>query len=223
MEKIRILPRKEFAIKSIEEKLQKVDIAAIGHYTEFGFMDPRLHAMNPNMTKIYGSALTVRIPSQDSKALHLAISMAEEGDVVVIDRCGDTTHACTGEMIALCANVRKVSAIIVDGPMTDLEEILEIGIPVFATGVSALTTKFISSCGEINDDISCGGIVVHPGDLIMADKNGVLVLREFEAEKLIDEALADQGCEADEKEEVKSGKTLQELYVPEYPLNASKE
>lgn len=218
MDKIRIRPRKRLNIEYLAEKLARVDIAAIGHYTEFGFMDPRIHAMNPDTAKLYGSAVTVRVPPQDSKAVHLAVSMAEEGDVIVIDRSGDTTHACVGEMVALCASVRKLSAIIVDGPITDYEEIINIGIPVFATGVSALTTKFVKDCGEINYDISCGGVAVHPGDLIMADRNGVLVLREFEIESLINKALADQGSEIDEKTMVREGKTLQQLYVPEYAL-----
>lgn len=218
MNEIRIMPKKLFISGELKEKIMKADIAAIGHYTEFGFMDPRIRAMNPNTKKVYGSAVTVRIPAQDSKAVHIAVSMAEKGDVLVIDRTGDTTHACVGEMVALCAGVRKLSAIIVDGPITDYDEIMDIGIPVYATGISALTTKFLKDCGEINYDISCGGVVVHPGDLIMADKNGVLVLREFEAESLIDRALEDQSCEADEKNLVKEGKTLQQLYVPEYPV-----
>ncbi|HZK02327.1 MAG TPA: RraA family protein [Anaerovoracaceae bacterium] len=218
MDKIRIKPRKVFVTEHLKNKIAKADIAAIGHYTEFGFMDPRIRTMTANAKKIYGTAVTVRIPAQDSKAVHLAVSMAEEGDVLVIDRTGDTTHACVGEMIALCASVRKLSAIVVDGPITDLDEIIDIGIPVFATGTSALTTKFIKDCGEINYDISCGGVAVHPGDLIMADRNGVLVLREFEAESLIDQALEDQDYESKDKDMVKRGKTLQQLYVPEYPL-----
>ena len=136
----------------------------------------------------------------------------------MIDRCGDKTHAAVGEMVALCANTRKVSAIVIDGPMTDFEEIEEIGIPVFARGVSALTTKFIHDCGEINYDVSCGGVVVHPGDMIMADRNGILVLRDFEAEELLDTAISDQAQESGEKKEVLEGATLQQLYVPEYPL-----
>ena len=106
----------------------------------------------------------------------------------------------------------------IDGPMTDFEEIEEIGIPVFARGVSALTTKFIHDCGEINYDVSCGGVVVHPGDMIMADRNGILVLRDFEAEELLDTAISDQAQESGEKKEVLEGATLQQLYVPEYPL-----
>ena len=218
MMKIRIAPRKEAPVSALREKLQKADIATIGHYTEFGFMNPRIRYMCGQQDRVYGNAVTVRIPAEESKALHLAVSLAQEGDILVIDRCGDTTHAPVGEMIALCSSVRKLSAIIVDGPMTDIEEIREIGIPVFATGVSALTTKFIHDCGEINYDISCGGVPVHPGDLIMADRNGVLVLREFEAEALLDAAIEDQKAEAQEKQEVIGGMTLQQLYVKEYPL-----
>ncbi|MCB6993844.1 RraA family protein [bacterium 210820-DFI.6.37] len=218
MDKIRINPRKDINVKAIREKLQAADIAAIGHYTEFGFMDPRIRCVFPDTEKIFGPAVTVRIPSQESKALHIAVSMAQEGDVIVIDRCGDANHACVGEMIALCSHARKLAGIVVDGPITDYEEIADIGIPVFATGVSALTTKFIEDCGEINYSISCGGVPVEPGDMIMADKNGVLVLREFELKELLDTALGDQEAESREKEEVLRGKTLQQLYVPEYPV-----
>lgn len=218
MTKLRINKRKSIDINRFKDKLEQVSIAAIGHYSEFGFMNPRIRCMNPNTGKLFGSAVTVRIPAQESKALHVAVSMAGEGDVLVIDRCGDDSHACVGEMVALCASIRKLAAIVVDGPMTDYEEIMEIGIPIFATGTSPLTTKFIEDSGEINFDICCGDVPVHPGDLVLADKNGILVLREFELEELVDTALADQNTEAGERNEVLQGKTLQQLYVPEYPL-----
>jgi regulator of RNase E activity RraA len=196
------------------------DIAAIGHHTEFGYVDPGIHLMNPRTGKILGPAVTVKIPSNESKALHLAVSMAEEGDVIVVDRCLDRIHACVGEMVALGANLRKVAGIIVDGPITDFEAIREIGIPIFARGVTALTTKFIRDEGEINGDISCGGVVVHSGDLIIGDENGILVFHEpNEAEMYFDEAIAEQGSEAEDRRRLMGGQTLQQLYVPEYPLS----
>lgn len=217
MSRIRIEPicRSE---KEMPKLIEEADIATLGHYTEFGFMDPEIKCMTPANSDFCGRAVTVRIPAQESKALHVAVSMAEEGDVLVIDRCGDKTHACFGEMVALCATVRKLAGVIIDGPMTDYEEILEMGIPVFARGTSALTTKFIEDCGEINYDISCGGVVVHPGDYVKADKNGVLVLRPFELDELLTIAIEDQEEEALDKKKVLSGATLQQLYVPEYPL-----
>lgn len=216
--KINIADRKEGVAAALAAKAAQADIAAMGHYTEFGFMDPEVKFMCGRDAKVVGNALTVRIPAEESKSLHLAVSMVQEGDVVVIDRCGDRSHAAIGEMVALCANMRKAAAIIIDGPMTDFEEIREIGIPVFARGISALTTKFVHDCGEINYDISCGGVPVHPGDMIMADRNGILVLRDFEAEELLDTAIADQKQESGERDQVLNGVTLQQLYVPEYPL-----
>lgn len=218
MDKLRIKPRKQLEMDAYREKMQKVDIATIGHYTEFGFMDPRISRAIKGAGRFFGPAVTVRVPAQESKAVHVAVSMAQAGDVLVIDRCGDRSHAAVGEMVALCAKTRNLAGIVIDGPLTDVEEIEEIGIPVFSTGVSALTTKFVADNGEINYDISCGGVPVHAGDMIMADENGVLVLREFEIKDLLDEAIQDQMEESEDKTEVLAGKTLQELYVPEYPV-----
>lgn len=220
--KIVINPRAENRFAHLKEKSAQAEIATIGHYTEYGFMAPGIHLMNPReggQVKIAGPALTVQIPANESKAMHLAVSMAQEGDVVVVDRCLDVSHAAVGEMVALCASVRKAAAIIIDGPVTDIAAIREIGIPVFARGLTALTTKFIKDTGVINGDISCGGVVVHPGDLVMADENGVLVLSDpAEAEELLDKAVADQAYEAADQESVKNGATLQQMYVPEYPV-----
>lgn len=217
MDKLRIRPRKEVDMEAYREKLERVDLAAIGHYTEFGFMDPKIHKVIKGANRFFGPAVTVRVPAQESKAVHLAVSMAREGDVLVIDRCGDESHAAVGEMVALCAKTRKLAGIVIDGPLTDMKAITDMGLPVFATGVSALTTKFIADNGEINYDISCGGVPVHAGDIIMADENGVLVLRDFEIGDLLNAAIQDQMEEAEDKREVIAGKTLQELYVPEYP------
>lgn len=92
MEKLRIRSRnipKTDSEKDIRKKYSDVvDIAAIGHYTEFGFMSPKIKNICGKSKKIFGRAVTVRIPSQESKALHVAVSMAQEGDVIVVDRCG---------------------------------------------------------------------------------------------------------------------------------------
>lgn len=217
MDRLRIRPRKEVDVQAYREKLERVDIATIGHYTEFGFMNPQIHKVIKGANHFFGPAVTVRVPAQESKAVHVAVSMAQEGDVLVIDRCGDESHAAVGEMVALCAKTRKLAGIVIDGPLTDVKAITDMGLAVFATGVSALTTKFIADNGEINYDISCGGVPVHAGDIIMANENGVLVLRDFEIEDLLDKALRDQMEEAEDKHAVAAGKTLQELYVPEYP------
>jgi 4-hydroxy-4-methyl-2-oxoglutarate aldolase len=195
--------------------LEKVDPATIGHYTEFGFLHPRIRPM-VNGKKIVGNAVTVRIPPQDSEAVYLALDTAKPGDVLVIDRSHDRVHACVGEIVALTAAVRKVSAIVVDGPITDIDQIKIIGMPVFATGGSNLTTKFVGTGGEVNMDISCGGVVIHPGDIIIADVNGVLALRGFEIEALAKIALKDQEDEIILRKDIQAGKSIRELFYSDH-------
>ena len=159
----------------IKERLSKVEPATMGHYLHYGFMDTRVKSMLQNVN-VVGTAFTVRTNVNDSTMVHKAVSLAEEGDILVIDRTGDGKHACVGEIVAYAANARKLAGIIIDGPCTDIQAIREIGIPVFATGLSPITTKLYGESGEINTVVQCGGVNVHPGDVIVADDNGVLVL-----------------------------------------------
>lgn len=161
--------------EELKRRFEQVDPATIGHFLHYGFMEPRIKSVLKNV-KVVGPAFTVKTAANDSTMVHRAVSLAEEGDVLVIDRSGDVTHACVGEIVAYAAKARKLAGIIIDGPCTDIQALREIGIPIFCTGLSTLTTKLLGQNGEINTVIQCGGVTVHPGDLILADDNGVLVL-----------------------------------------------
>lgn len=171
-----INPRaKSWISEDVKRRCFEVDPATIGHHLHFGFMDPIIKSILKDI-KIVGQAFTVKTTANDSVMVHKAVSMAEEGDVIVIDRTGDRKHACVGEMVAYAAKVKKIAGIIVDGPSTDIQAIREIGLPIFSTGLSPITTKLVGNSGEINTPVNCGGVIVSPGDLIIADDNGVLVL-----------------------------------------------
>ena len=101
----------------------------------------------------------------DSTVVHRAIDLAEPGDILVIDRTGDTKHACWGEMTSLAAKVRGLAATIVDGPATDVVEIEEMEYLVFSRGVSPITTRSLAQFGEINTVVQCGGVPVSPATL----------------------------------------------------------
>lgn len=197
--------------RNVLNALKKIELATIGHYTEFGFMSPDICLLFSHPLKVVGPALTIRTPPQDSYAVHMAVDVINEGDILVIDRSLNLTHACVGEMVAMAASLKGATAIVVDGPVTDAREISEIGIPVFCRGTAALTTKLLKTGGEVNQDISCGGVPVHPRDIIMGDMNGVLVLRPFEVERLIKLSLQDQADEVLLKQELKLGKSLPKL------------
>lgn len=208
---MKILPKyKERIPTSIIERIKKVEPATIGHYLHFGFMAPRIKSALPNV-KVVGQAVTVKTTANDGVMVHKAVSLSSEGDVIVIDRSGDPKHACVGEIVAFAAKVKKIAGIIVDGPMTDIQAIKDLDFPVFATGLSPITTKIIGQSGEINTTVHCGGVSVRPGDLILADDNGVLVFPSENIEdmtSILEVAEANDERERSVKERLKSGINL---------------
>ena len=209
--------------KEIHERFSKVEPATVGHHLHYGFMDPRIKSMLQNVN-VVGTAFTVRTSVNDSTMVHKAVSLAREGDFLVIDRTGDVKHACVGEIVAYAANVRKLAGIIIDGPCTDIQALREIGLPVFATGLSPITTKLYGQSGEINTIIQCGGVTVHPGDLIVADDNGVLVLaQDLDYEEILRKTEASEQSEPRTKGlldggQVLSSITMADQLIDEYRL-----
>lgn len=211
---MKILPNYQTKIPtSILERLRKIEPATIGHYLHFGFMSPRIQSRLSNV-KVVGQAITVKTSGNDGVMVHKAVSLAEEGDVLVIDRNGDSKHACVGEIVVYAAKQKKIAGIIVDGPSTDIQAIKELGIPVYSTGLSAITTKIIGNVGEINTTVQCGGISVSAGDLILADDNGVLIFPSVspdELEPIIQAAEANDDREIDVKERLENGENLSSI------------
>ena len=173
------------------EMFKKVEPATVGHVLHEGFMDYTLQCIVKG-AKVVGPALTVKTAGADSTVVHKAMEFAQEGDVVVIDRCGDMRHACWGGVVTMAASIRGVAGAIVDGLATDREEIEQVGFPLYCKGLTALTTKLLGQGGEINTVIQCGGVVVKSGDLIVADSHGILVLDPEVAKPLGERALSMQ-------------------------------
>jgi len=141
----------------------------------------------------------------------MAIDMAEPGDILVIDRSGDQKHACWGEITSLAAKLKGVAGVIVDGCVTDIADIEKMQFPVYCRCVSAITTKGLALEGEINTPIQIGGVPVNPGDLIVSDTNGILVLPPMLAAKLIDACESREKREIWIKEELVKGRPLSEI------------
>lgn len=196
--------------RDLIEMLSKVEPATVGHFKHDGFMNPAIRPIVPGL-KLVGPAVTVKTPGADSTVVHKVMEFIQPGDVVVVDRCGDGIHACWGGRVTLAAHLKKAAGGIVDGCATDIDEIEKIGFPLFAKGISAITTKLLGFGGEINTVVQCGGITVHPGDLVVADNNGILVLRPAEARAVAEKALLMQEMERDLTEALKSGKSLPEI------------
>lgn len=168
--------------------LVKAEPATVGHVMHIGFMDVGMRGILPDV-RIAGTAITVRQPGPDCTMIHYALGQARPGDILVIDRCGDHRHAATGGAVAYAARCAGIKGIILDGVVSDLGELRQFGVPVWARGSSVVTTKHLDLGGEFCTPISCGGVSVRPGDAILADENGVLVLDPALIETAANEAI----------------------------------
>ncbi|TAJ48467.1 MAG: RraA family protein [Herbiconiux sp.] len=192
-------------------KLSRVSFPTIGHYLEEGFADFGIRRI-VGTTRVVGRAITVRITGQDSTALHHAAGWCEPGDVFVIDTGGDTRHAPVGEVLAATLAIRGAAGVIVDGVVTDLDEVEPFGLPVYARGSSVLTTKLLSlDAGGVNVPVTCGGVAVNPGDVVLADRNGVFFAAPAVAAAIVDTALADDAEEPELVQELRDGARLGDL------------
>ncbi len=131
-----------------------------------------------------GPACTVKVYPGDNLFVHKALDVVQPGDVLVVDAGGATTNAVLGDLIANKARARGVIGIIIDGLLRDLPGVQETGLPVYARGVTPIGPLHRGP-GELNFPISCGGIVVNPGDIIVADTVGVVVVRQDFAEEIL--------------------------------------
>ncbi len=161
------------------ELLRSVETATIGHFRSDGFMDPAMQCVIDGV-RIAGRALTVSLPGDDGTALPHALSRAMPGDILVIERLSDDRHACWGAVMTAAALARGVTAIIIDGYVTDIGSIRSAGLPVWCRGRSPITTK-LRGRGNVAGPVVCGGVKVQNGDIVLADENGVCILPPEEA------------------------------------------
>ena len=167
---------------------KEAEPATIGHFHNFGFNTAPFFVSLTGKRGI-GRAVTVKIPSLDSTVLHKVTEMVGPGDILMIDRAGDQQYAALGGLVSYALKVRGVEAVIIDGAVTDIDEIRQMGLLVFYRRLSAITTRLCGTDGEINTTISCYGVVVHPGDIVIADENGFVVLDPSEVKSICHEAV----------------------------------
>lgn len=192
------------------EIMEKAEVATIGHFYHSGFMHRDIRAVIPGK-RVAGTAVTVKIAANDSAMLHYVINMARPGDIIVVDRCGDTHHACWGGGVTYAMKLAGVKAGIIDGPATDFSEIRDYDLPMWSRGVSNITTKMVGLDSAINVPVSVGGTVVMPGDAILADESGVLVMNPAEAEAAALRAKGMQDAEKLMLERLRNGERIADI------------
>ena len=203
-------PLPDLLDRKLVEKLVRAEPATIGHFRNSGFMDPAIRAMQPDV-RIAGPAVTVRAPGMDGTVVGYALGQVRRGDVLVIDRAGDHRHAAFGGLVAYACKVAGLAGVIIDGVATDIGEVRQYSVPLWCRGLSAVTTKRIGLAGEFCVPVSCGGVAVCPGDVIIADECGIVVLERGQAEAAADRAIGMQEAEVASRKRLDSGEKLPDI------------
>ena len=161
-------------------------------------------------TTLVGVAFTVKSRPGDNIMLHKAVSLASPGDVLVIENDAFLEAGLWGEIITVAAMQRGIVGIVTNGAVRDTIPIRELGFSVFSGGVSIKgTTKAVP--GKINVPISFGGVVVNPGDVVVGDNDGVVIVPRAEAKQVLDAAIAKEKAEAEIMKRIRAGESTMDL------------
>lgn len=161
---------------------------------------------NPKDQIMVGAAFTVKARPGDNLMLHKALDLAGENDVIVVSNEGDRSQSLMGEIMAVYAQYsRKIRGIVLDGPIRDIEELSELDdIFIYATG-STPGGPYKEGPGEVNVPISIGNIAVLPGDIVLGDRDGVIIIPRKDAPKILEDSLAYADVDASKVEAAKKG------------------
>jgi 4-hydroxy-4-methyl-2-oxoglutarate aldolase len=162
--------------------------------------------------KLAGAALTVRCHVGDNLTLHKAIELSQPGDVIVVDAGGyKETGGMWGEIMALAARKCGVEGVVIDGAARDIAILREMNFPIFArTSSPGSTAK--KTFGSINRPISCGGVQVNPGDIIIGDDDGVVIIPQARAEEILQAGRERDQKEVKIKQMIAEGKSTVEIF-----------
>ncbi|TVY08005.1 RraA family protein [Paenibacillus cremeus] len=169
-----------------------------------GAMDYSIKPVATGM-KVVGTALTVDLRPGDNLFLHKAINVGQKGYVLVADGKGHVANAYLGELMAEAAQKLGLEGIIIDGATRDKEALIELNLPIFCKGFNP-NGPHKDGPGKLHTSISCGGVSVQPGDLVVGDDDGVVVIPRNMVEEVL--ALAENKADEEEKrkQDIRSGK-----------------
>ncbi len=191
-------------------QLAEIETATVGHFRLHGFMDARIQP-NQRRRRVAGTAVTVQTRGIDPTAILLALDAIRPGDLLVIDRCGESRHAALGAVMSAALGKAGAVGIVLDGRACDLGDIEAQGMPLWCQGASPLLGRRPGAGGAVNLPISCGGVTVRPGDAVLADDSGVLVLAPEEIAAVVQEGLARQAREVQVLARMAAGERLTDI------------
>lgn len=162
-------------------------------------------AIYPSVARVAGPAVTVSIPAGGINMVKMGIQQAQAGDVLVVTTQGAASTAMLGGNISLGMQRRGIAAFVIDGAVRDVSEIRELRFPTFARAVVAAAADLGGPLGEVNVPIACGGVVVNPGDIIVADEDGIVVVPPAFANEIADAVAALEAKHEQARETLRRG------------------
>lgn len=177
-----------------------------------GALPPAIKPVHPSM-KLCGPAVTVHSPGGDNLWIHRALYVAQPGDVLVVYASDVHDHGYWGEIMSTAAQVRGLGGLVIAGGVRDIDLLERIGFPVFATGLCIQGTgKDTLARGWVNHPVRLGDTTVHAGDLVLGDRDGVVVVECGRAAEVVQAAEQRESREADVLKRIAAGERTLEVY-----------
>lgn len=203
----RVYLKRNLPSKDLVESFRRIPAANIADCMgRHNAMVPEIRLMTkPSNLNMVGAALTVKSCYGDNLMIHQALDMAQEGDVIVVANEEGRNRSLLGEIMYRYSEGKKLAGLVLDGPIRDSREIYDGSVPLYATG-STPGGPYKEGPGEINVPVSCGGVSVNPGDIIVGDPDGVIVIPRQDGEEVLEAVKAFQLNDRKKLQEAINGK-----------------